>query len=70
MADMAIRIEGAFPGTITGSEKDWVEAIASGVRKIGRVFGEALGGSKNMARRMEGYRCEVASRVPFHAEHV
>ena len=68
MADAAMRIEEALAGATEG--KDLTGELISQAQRIGKAFGSLLKSSKAMARRMEGYRYEVASRVPFHCSHI
>lgn len=71
MADAAIRFEEVYQGVAydSGRNESTVEifkAIASKVRELGGRFSRG----KALENRMESYRYEVASEVPFHSEHV
>jgi hypothetical protein len=70
MADAAIRIEEVFQGTETGRSEDLVNGLISGFQKLGKAFFSTFNGGKGLERRMESYRYDVASKVPYHCEHV
>ena len=69
MADAAIRIQEAFPGAGSFSESStstkltWTERFVQSLDLLLRKSGA-------MENRMETYRYSVASKVPFHCEHI
>ena len=70
MADAAIRIEEVFQGIEAGQDDVLVDGLISGFQKLGKAFSSTFRGGKGLERRMESYRYDVASRVPYHCEHV
>ena len=70
MADVAIRMQEAFPGAGSFSEYGVSAKLAPAFQRFAQRIGGKLGKSGAMENRMETYRYAVASRVPFHCEHI
>ena len=70
MADAAVRIQEVFPGAGSFSESDSPVKLGATFKRYAQSFGRLLRKSGAMENRMETYRYSVASRVPFHCEHI
>jgi hypothetical protein len=70
MADAAIRIEEVFQATESGQGEALINELVSGFQRIGKALSGTFRGGKGLEHRMESYRYQVASRVPFHCEHI
>jgi hypothetical protein len=70
MADAAIRIEEVFHGAENGQDDALMDELISGLQKIRKALSSTFKGGKGLERRMESYRYDMASRVPFHCEHI
>ena len=70
MADVAMSMQEAFPGAGSYSENGASAKLATTFERYAQWLGYKLRKSRTLENRMETYRYSVASRVPFHCEHI